>query len=63
MKRVQLAFKDTCDFHKINLWVYFFGCLTRLMRSRQVNALIGYFLKSAAQFAIFAKILEEEAFP
>ena len=37
----------------------FFGCLTRLMRSRQVNALIGYFLKSAAQFAIFAKILEE----
>ena len=36
----------------------FFGCLTRLLRSHQVNALIGYFLKGAAQFAIFAKILD-----
>jgi len=58
-----LAFKDTCDFHKINLWVYFFGCLTRLMRSHQVNALIHYFLMGAAQFAIFAKILEEGSVP
>lgn len=32
------------------------------MRSHQVNALIDYFLMGAAQFAIFAKILEEFGF-